>query len=321
MPFSYEAIDATAFLAFPEQSSMLQTELAERLQIDASAQTAYGDLLVVPFMPAECPLPFWCRTAMLEPNIIHFDSIGDAASALRAMQRSWAPYQYAHFRRAALIQQKLPHVQLKPRTFPCELPASPIGLYTLIDEHTMIASAKTSSVLPAGTLSWIEDHKNPPSRAYLKLQESLVLARHFFGVDLPHSKSRCLEAGACPGGWTHVLVQLGAKVHAVDRTELFPSLMQNPLVTFQTHDAFTLSPEELGMFDWVFSDVICYPGRLLEWIQRWLSSGNTKNMICTIKLQGTTDWQMIEKFAQIPQSRVVHLNYNKHELTFIHCGE
>ena len=40
-------------------------------------------------------------------------------------------------------------------------------------------------------------------------------------------------------------------------------------------------------------------------------------MICTIKMQGEIDWPLIQKFADIPGSRIVHLNYNKHELTWI----
>ena len=183
----------------------------------------------------------------------------------------------------------------------------------------MIASAKTSSSLPAGKISFIEDHENPPSRAYLKIQESLSVADSIFGCGLPSASSRCFEAGACPGGWTYVLVNLGAKVFAVDRSELVPLLMKNPLVKFLAHDAFTLKPESLGEFDWVFSDVICYPERLLEWIKMWLESGKTKKMICTIKMQGKADWNLISKFEEIPDSKVVHLNYNKHELTFIHC--
>ena len=116
-----------------------------------------------------------------------------------------------------------------------------------------------------------------------------------------------------------MLVNLGSQVYAVDRAELAPSLMGNPLVTFQAHDAFTLKPEDIGKCDWVFSDVICYPERLLEWVKVWLDSGLTKNMICTIKMQGEIDYEVVKQFAAIPDSRVVHLNYNKHELTWIHC--
>jgi 23S rRNA (cytidine2498-2'-O)-methyltransferase len=97
--------------------------------------------------------------------------------------------------------------------------------------------------------------------------------------------------------------------------------MKNPLVTFMAHDAFTLPPEELGHFDWVFSDVICYPERLLGWVQKWIDSRLCDNMICTIKMQGEIRWDLIAEFASIPGSRVVHLNYNKHELSFLWKGE
>lgn len=316
-------LSGKAFLAFPEMKELLFSELKNRFGIDIYAPeyknaVEYGDLLYIPDYSEE--IPYWCRSCMIEPVLIHFDSIKEAAGALRAMQRSWAPYQYTCFRRASLIQDNLPRVNLKPKPFPFDIPSSPIGLYTLIDSNTMIASASTSSCLPAGQIVWQEDHENPPSRAYLKVQEALILAKHFFGVELPGEGQHCFEAGACPGGWTWVLAGLGSKVFAVDRAELAPSLMSNPLVTFRAHDAFTFTPEELGHFDWVFSDVICYPERLLKWIHVWLDSGYTKNMICTIKMQGEIDWQLVSEFASIPDSKVVHLNYNKHELTFIHCG-
>jgi 23S rRNA (cytidine2498-2'-O)-methyltransferase len=44
-------------------------------------------------------------------------------------------------------------------------------------------------------------------------------------------------------------------------------------------------------------------------------------MICTIKMQGEIDWELVSKFANIPNSKVVHLCYNKHELTWMHCKE
>ena len=196
--------------------------------------------------------------------------------------------------------------------------SSPMGLYTLIDEKTIFAGALTSSSIPGGAVTFVEDHENPPSRAYLKIQESLSLAHFFFGVDFPKAGQKCFEAGACPGGWTWVLAELGSEILAVDRAELAPKLMKNPLVTFQAHDAFTLKPEDIGSFDWIFSDVICYPERLLDWVNMWLESGKVRNMICTIQMQGEIDYDLVSRFAQIPNSKVVHLNYNKHELTWLH---
>lgn len=308
-----------AYLPFPEQTELLISELKNRFNITQKPTARYGDLIY--FEDLNCdtlPLPYWARTTMLEPFFLDFKTIGEAATALKEIQRNWAPYQFTCFRRAQLIQEKLPYINLKERKFPVKIPQSPIGLYTLIDENRLIASAKTTSYLPAGTLRFIEDHENPPSRAYLKIQESLTMANLLNGTPLPTSGQRCFEAGACPGGWTWVLAGLGAEVFAVDRAPLADSLMKNPLITFQAHDAFTLTPEDIGPIDWIFSDVICYPERLLEWINKWLSVSPELNMICTIKMQGEINWSLIQQFADIPNSKIVHLNYNKHELTWIH---
>ena len=342
MPSSVRALPGAAFLSFPDMYDMLVSELRERFCCDLRDSVRYGDLLYVPHIDnllinnfngganaSGAPVsgsgalrlctPYWCRTAMLSPFVINFDSIGEAAHALTDMQRGWAPYQYQFFRRALLIQKKLPYVNLKARTFPAHIPASPVGLYTLIEEGTMLASSATTSLLPAGAIRFTEYHVDPPSRAYLKLYEALMFMYLFFGCEAPREAERCFDAGASPGGWTWVLAGLGCDVFSVDRADLVPKLMKHPRVEFLKHDAFTLKPEEVGACDWVFSDVICYPARLYDWIAGWLSSGLCKNMICTIKMQGGVDWKLMEKFAALPDSCIVHLNYNKHELTWLHC--
>ncbi|MCR4940368.1 MAG: SAM-dependent methyltransferase [Treponemataceae bacterium] len=312
------------FLSFPEKKDFLVSEIEERFPEFGKA-VFYGDLLYYPDASVLSPvdIPYWCSTAMLEASRADFSSIGEAAGILKGIQRSWGSYQFTQFRRSSLIQEKLPYINTKDKNFPFEIPRSPIGLYTLLDANHMVFSGKTTSSLPAGLIRFVEDHENPPSRAYLKIQESLVRFSSFFGQEglLPGPGQRCFDAGACPGGWTWVLRKLGCKVFAVDRAPLADSLMNDPEVSFMTHDAFTLKPQELGFFDWVFSDVICYPERLYDWILMWLESGMCRNMICTIKMQGETDWKLVEKFADIPNSRVLHLCYNKHELTWLHSGQ
>lgn len=310
-------LDGKAFLAFPQMENILLSELSERFGINSNPKNKYGELFYFSDLQKNC-IPYFSKDVMEEPFLLNFDSISDAVNHLKNIQRNWASYDFTCFRRSKLIQEKLPYINLKEKKFPVKIPTSPIGLFTLIDEHNLIYSAKTTSFLPAGTLNFQEDHENPPSRAYLKIQESLTMANLLNGTNLPNENSFCFEAGACPGGWTWVLVNLGAKVFAVDRAELSPELMKNPKVKFLAHDAFTLKPKEIGNVDWVFSDVICYPERLLEWIKMWLSYKSNLNMICTIKMQGKIDWQLIEEFAKIPNSKIVHLNYNKHELTWIH---
>ena len=349
MSESITKLTGIAFLAFPEMKERLFRELSARFSANFSNYIEYGDLVYCPDWKlsqgtTKTPfgsynLPYWSKTTYLEPFKAEFKSIGDAAKLLKNIQRNWAPYQFTQFRRAALIQDKLPYINLKIHTFPCSIPASAIGAYTLLDQNTLIASAKTSSYLPAGSFALQEDHENPPSRAYLKLEEALVRASSLGGgcfnlpleskgilpqpysVPLPSKGMRCLDAGGCPGGWTWVLRQLGCDVVAIDRSELAPSLMNDKHVTFIKHDAFTLTPKELGSFDWVFSDIICYPERLLEWIHMWLDSGQATNMICTIKMQGEIDWNTIAHFVEIRHSTVMHLNYNKHEFTWIHTLE
>ena len=366
---SIESLPGAFFLSFPEKKDCLISEIEERFP-QYGKPVFYGDLVHYPkanicddFLAADsadgaaggavsaasfsAAIPYWCSTAMIKPKKCEFASIGEAARLLKEIQRNWGSYQFTQFRRAALIQEKLPYINTKEKQFPFKIPSSSIGLYTLFDSNNMVFSEKTTSSLPAGLFRFVEDHVNPPSRAYLKIQEALVRFAGFFGAAgrvapaeicaktgavsgdsdgtssldvLPHEGQRCFDAGACPGGWTWVLRKLGCNVLAVDRAPLADSLMNDPGVSFMTHDAFTLKPQDLGFFDWVFSDVICYPERLYDWVLMWLESGMCRNMICTIKMQGATDWSLVRKFAAIPNSKVVHLCYNKHELTWLHAG-
>jgi 23S rRNA (cytidine2498-2'-O)-methyltransferase len=192
-----------------------------------------------------------------------------------------------------------------------------MGSWTLLDAHTILAAADCESPFPGGIIEFEEDKLGPPSRAYLKLQEALVCAGKRPGIG-----ERCLDAGACPGGWTWALARLGAEVLAVDRTPLEERVLAMPGVRFMKHDAFTLKPADVGPLDWFFSDVICYPPKLLEWVEKWLDSGLCENFICTIKWQGEADlrdqwFETTRRFANIPGSRVIHLYHNKHELTWI----
>jgi 23S rRNA (cytidine2498-2'-O)-methyltransferase len=267
---------------------------------------------------------FWHQNCWLEPFHLEFGSINEAASALRDIQRNWAACLYTQFRRGALISSKLPSISNKPRKFPWLPGDSPMGAWTLLDEHTMIASARCSSPFPNGRIEFAENKQGPPGRAYLKLWEALA----HLGL-WPAQGERCLDAGASPGSWTWALAQLGAQVLAVDRAPLETSIAALPGVEYMRHDALTLRPQDIGPIDWLFCDVACYPPRLYQWIEKWLASGLCRNFVCTIKMQGivdtgtvdarTIDFDTPRRFAEIPGSTVVHLYHNKHELTWAYC--
>lgn len=254
----------------------------------------------------------WVQNAWYEPFIVHFESISEAASTLRAIQRNWVLYSYCEHRRAALIESKLPHLSKKPLSFPTEIPQTPLGSWTLLDKHTLLASAACSSPFPHGELIFQECHHGPPSRAYLKLWEALTLAGSW-----PKQGDKCLEIGSSPGGWTWVLASLGANVISVDRAPLAPNVAAMPGVQHHIGNAFAMTPQQVGSCDWIFSDVACQPEKLLEWVKLWLDSALCHRFICTLKFQGDTDYSIAKEFATLPHSAVYHLSHNKHELTWI----
>lgn len=268
----------------------------------------YGQLIV-----AEGPIEFspFAQNTWINPQIVKFTSITDAAAKLKAIQRNWFPYSYQLHRRTGLIQEKLPFIGNKPLKFPSVQPKFPLGSFTLIDENTLLAAPECLSLYPNGAPQFIENHIDPPSRAYMKLFEALTVLNA-----KPKKGDRCMELGASPGGWTWVIANTGADVIAVDRAPLDPRIECRPNVTFQAGDAFAITPEKTGDLDWLFSDIICYPEKLFEFTKRWLISGRCKNYLLTLKFQGETNFEIIERFAAIPNSHLRHLAANKHELTW-----
>lgn len=155
-----------------------------------------------------------------------------------------------------------------------------------------------------------EEDKNAPSRAYLKLWELFTRIRKAPKID-----ETCLDLGSAPGGWTYVLEKLQAKITSVDRAPLDPKLAQSSRIQHLIKDAFSVKPEDFESLDWFFSDVICYPAKLAEFLQPWVKSGKVKNFVCTLKFQAATDWDSIRSFEKLG-GKLIHLNHNKHELTW-----
>jgi 23S rRNA (cytidine2498-2'-O)-methyltransferase len=283
--------------------------LDQMLQEIAPPDKVYGNLHLTKEAPVKSA---WAKNIWLDPMWVEFDSINDAAKKLKSIQRNWSPYSYDLFRRTDLINEKLPKINEKKRTFPFELQKGPMGAFCLVDSNLMLVSPNTSSAFPSGGVEFVENKDEPPSRAYLKLWEALSLIGEH-----PKRGDKCLELGACPGGWTWVIGELGADVLAIDRSELADNVSAMKTVSFASGDAFKYLPTTHGPYDWIFSDLICYPDKLLEFVKQWTESGMCKRMICTIKFQGDqAPYEIIKTFNQIPGSIVRHLNYNKHELTW-----
>jgi 23S rRNA (cytidine2498-2'-O)-methyltransferase len=293
----------SAYLAPEGFETELATELARRA---VAINGWHGRLILSPDKPVQAA---WALDMWTDPREIEVPTIKGAADALRAMQRNWGAYGAAHHRRMALIQERLPPVKARSLTFPRSAPESHLGAWTLLTPDRLLASPVKSSPFINGECRFVEDHVGPPSRAYLKLWEALVRFGRW-----PVAGEQCLDLGASPGGWTWALAKLGADVTAVDKAPLDPAVVAMPGVSQRVDSAFALPPEPV---DWLFSDVIAYPDRLLTLVRRWIDAGATRYVVCTIKFQGATDHAAAEAFAAIPGSQVIHLFHNKHELTFL----
>jgi 23S rRNA (cytidine2498-2'-O)-methyltransferase len=284
-----------------------ENELREELGSTITAE--YGRLFLAKQSQST---PIWIQNIWHQPQIIEFKSVSEGAKKLKDIQRNWAYFSHRNHRRAELIEKQLPHVSSKPIRFLSELPEAPLGSWTLIEPQKILASPSCSSPFANGDVKFIEDKESPPSRAYLKLWELFTVHKI-----KPSAGERCVDFGSSPGGWTWVLQQLGVDVVSIDKAALDPRVANLSRVEVLKKDAFTIKPDEIGPIDWFFSDIICYPQKLLELVQLWKASGLVKNFVCTIKFKGETDHEIVQQFVKIPNSKIIHLFHNKHELTWI----
>ncbi len=258
----------------------------------------------------------WAQNIWLEPFFQPIASVGEAVRTLKSIQRNWKLHSVDFHRRAALIEEQLPPVKAKPLAFGTPAPTSPLGSWTLWDRDTLLVSAKCSSAFADGEVNFEEDKLNPPSRAYLKLWETFTLLGQG-----PKPGELCLDLGAAPGGWTWVLASMGARVYSIDKAPLDERVAAMPGVDHHIGSGFGLEPKDTGRVDWLFSDMACYPARLLGTVKHWMEADAAENFVCTLKLQGATDHAIVQAFRDIPGSEVIHLSCNKHELTWISLGE
>jgi 23S rRNA (cytidine2498-2'-O)-methyltransferase len=157
----------------------------------------------------------------------------------------------------------------------------------------------------------VASDKAAPSRAFAKLVEAEQRLGQRIAAD-----ETCVDLGACPGSWTYVAVNRGARVTAVDRSQLREDLMANPLVNFQQGDAFKFVPE--SPVDWLLCDVIAAPERSIGLVLDWARQRRCRRFIVTIKFKGQADYAKLEPLkhalpALAEEFFLVRLCANKNE--------
>lgn len=277
----------------------------------------------------ECPHSYLDRGLVISKNSSHpsvwaqdiwynvqktsFAELKKNPQQLLSLTKNWHYYPGCSQELRKLTQEIIPLKNESRIEFGKPLPKKDFGVLAVFSPETIFYSTHTLKPYPLGIMEFVEDKKTPPNRAYLKLWEIFTLTQRF-----PQPHETCLDLGASPGGWSWVISTFKSQVKAVDKSPLDGRIAKIKNITFEQGSAFSVQPIHLEPVDWIFSDVICYPARLLTFIKRWLASGKVKNMICTIKLQGDTDMSIIEEFKNLPNSSLLHLYHNKHELTWVY---
>jgi 23S rRNA (cytidine2498-2'-O)-methyltransferase len=123
------------------------------------------------------------------------------------------------------------------------------------------------------------DDDAAPSRSYLKVEESYAI----IGSEPAPGEIVC-DLGAAPGGWSYSAAKRGARVVAVDNGPLKGGALDNPLIDHRHADAFGFSPGREATYDWLFSDLLEDPHKVLESIVRpWLSGGWCRRFVVNLK--------------------------------------
>ncbi|MFM7203072.1 MAG: SAM-dependent methyltransferase [Myxococcota bacterium] len=168
------------------------------------------------------------------------------------------------------------------------------------------------SRLPGGRLP-VPDDLGPPSSAFKKVVEAeLQLGQQI------QPGQRCVDLGGCPGGWSYIALQRGARVVAVDRSPLREDLMKHKRLFFVEGDAFKFEPPRRA--DWLLCDVIAFPQRSIELLETWLSRGWCERFVITLKFKGQDEYERLEQckamLAKYPVTYVLRrLQANRNEAT------
>jgi 23S rRNA (cytidine2498-2'-O)-methyltransferase len=185
------------------------------------------------------------------------------------------------------------------------------------------------SLHPGGRRRLREDPR-APSRAAMKLDEAL----EWLGRG-PDAGDLCVDLGAAPGGWTHVLLQRRARVIAVDPARMAPSLQQlltrppkgrrgapptsGPLRHMQL-SAFDYQPEESPV-DWLLCDMAWRPLEVAQLLAKWARRGWARFLVANIKLPMKRKVEMLDQVLATLQGggwkdlRARQLYHDRDEIT------
>jgi 23S rRNA (cytidine2498-2'-O)-methyltransferase len=162
------------------------------------------------------------------------------------------------------------------------------------------------------------DDDAAPSRSYLKVEECYgIIGRE------PQPGETVCDLGAAPGGWSYSAAKRGARVVAVDNGPLKGGALDHPLIEHRRADAFGFSPGKDAVYDWLFSDLLEDPHKVLQSIVApWLAGGWCRRFVVNLKFGRVDPIALLEELrgAASPLRgasgvRIVHLYHDREEFT------
>ena len=163
------------------------------------------------------------------------------------------------------------------------------------------------------------DDDAAPSRSYLKVEESYAI----IGSEPGPGETVC-DLGAAPGGWSYSAAKRGARVVAVDNGPLKGGALGNPLIDHRHADAFGFSPGREATYDWLFSDLLEDPHKvLLSIVGPWLSGGWCRRFVVNLKFGRVDPIALLGDLraanspfvAHASGVRITHLYHDREEFT------
>ncbi len=288
-----------------------------------------------PLAGSERPLLAFCRQALPQARLASASSINQwadqlAETAMRSLpfDQPWRLHLWPDYgtdrragenrcrliREAFLDRLKRKRKQLLRSFTESEAPLDPQTSLIQLALHSPESGSLSLSLAPQPwrfrTIVWpfprgelpVAEDKAAPSRAFAKLLEAELR----LGCRIAHGEL-CIDLGASPGSWSYVALNRGAKVIAVDRSELREDLMRNPSLHFHQGDAFKFIPDSRA--DWLLCDVIAAPQRSIDLLIGWLQHRRMSRFIVTIKFKGEDEYPLIDqlKHTAAPLCREFHL--------------
>ncbi len=155
------------------------------------------------------------------------------------------------------------------------------------------------------------------SRAWKKTAEALLWS------GIPVSRGDlCVEIGAAPGGSCQRLLELGARVLAVDPADLDPRIADHPDVTHLKMRGRDLPHRRLSEAKWLLVDTTIAPDRALQMSEALATSRHThfRGLLLTLKMLDDQRVADIPQYIQAVKSwgfrfvKTRHLAYGRREI-------